>query len=819
MTRSSLALAAESRASGVLLHGMPGGGKTACALELAYTHEHAFDRLVWFKAPDEGMDISGALTAFALTLERDLPGFELIHVLANDTKLTAFLPRLTELLERSRLLIVIDNAESLLTDTGQWRDLQWGKVFGALTGHAGFGRVIMTSRRVPAGASGLQIEAVDALSLDEALLLARELPNLCKLIYGGHPGIDRDTSRRLARGVLNVAQGHPKLLELADGQASISERLTALTEAGDQAWQDQGGLPDGFFTTGETSADPSDYLQVLAAWTESVTSVLSPGERDLFWFLCCLEDPDRERAVVEPLWPRLWHRLGRDGQPPLLDQELAELAARGLTAIRAAGSNGESYQVHVHPGVAAAGRDQAGHGFQTAVDNEASAFWHAGYLFCSGKNDDSSVNTALMVRAGLAAVPYLLRQEGWYDAAALLENAFMVDPTRANAAALLPAITRIVDHDPRHAGTLTEVLWKLDPATAETRLRAHLDEAAARGDYRAASVAAEQLADLCQNSGRLAEALTLIDRKADYTRQAGLGPWTQLYDQVHRLQILNDTGHAGQVLHEVRRLRHRMDALRDRRDPSEAMDPWRVPEALLETGRSAAIDLGRWQDALDFGAEIIASQHARRAPAGDTARSRFHDYYPLLRLARTGQALDLLLECRQVFRDTGDIQMLGNTLSALADTEDQRDHGDAAIRLQCDALRYGYLAAEVSAIASRYHNLGGYLAIHARQPAAALAAHLAAALIRTHTGIGNNNSAAGSIRDAAADLIVFGAGAKPPADIADLCGRLAAIEGTDLPALIKKLSPDPETTERALRDLIAQARQLAQTRPGDADHG
>ena len=59
---------------GVLLYGMPGGGKTACATELAYTHEHAFDRLVWFKAPDEGQDITGALTDFALTLERGCRG-------------------------------------------------------------------------------------------------------------------------------------------------------------------------------------------------------------------------------------------------------------------------------------------------------------------------------------------------------------------------------------------------------------------------------------------------------------------------------------------------------------------------------------------------------------------------------------------------------------------------------------------------------------------------------------------------------------------------------------------------------------------------
>lgn len=60
MARASSALAAESGIPGILLYGMPGGGKTSCALELAYGHEHAFETLVWYKAPDEGMAIDGA---------------------------------------------------------------------------------------------------------------------------------------------------------------------------------------------------------------------------------------------------------------------------------------------------------------------------------------------------------------------------------------------------------------------------------------------------------------------------------------------------------------------------------------------------------------------------------------------------------------------------------------------------------------------------------------------------------------------------------------------------------------------------------------
>jgi hypothetical protein len=317
-------LADESGLPGVLLHGMPGAGKTACALELAYTHEHAFDRLVWFKASDKGQDIRAALTDFALTLERDLPEFRMVHVLADKDKLTGFLPMLTEMVELRRVLIVIDNAESLLTETSQWRDNQWGQVAGALTAHAGAGRLVLTSRRAPAtGTAGLRVESVDALSADEALLLSRELPHLNTLIRGELPGVDREVSRRLVLGVLTIAQGHPKLLELANGQAADPKRLAELVAAGGQAWLAAGGLPDGFFSTGESgtgrpaagqsatdqsatgrsavgqaTASAEDYLHVLGAWTRVVCETRPDGERALFWFLCCLEEADRERFVL-----------------------------------------------------------------------------------------------------------------------------------------------------------------------------------------------------------------------------------------------------------------------------------------------------------------------------------------------------------------------------------------------------------------------------------------------------------------------------------------------------------------------------------------
>jgi hypothetical protein len=211
---------------------------------------------------------------------------------------------------------------------------------------------------------------------------------------------------------------------------------------------------------------------------------------------------------------------------------------------------------------------------------------------------------------------------------------------------------------------------------------------------------------------------------------------------------------------------------------------------------------------------ILASKRGRRAPATDIARTRFGDYGPLLRLGRTEEALALLQGCRQVFQDAHDTVMLGKTLIALADIEDQRGHGEAALRLERDALRYTYLAGDVPAIAISYHNLGNYQRRHARQPAPALASHLASALIEALAG---TDDAGQSIRAAATDLRELGSAAVPPRDVADLGERLADIPGTDLPRLIAALSPDPETAEQTLRDLIAQAQELAATPPDD-DH-
>ena len=106
---------------------------------------------------------------------------------------------------------------------------------GALTRRSGLSRMVLTSRRRPAQLDALvRVEPVHALSLDvrccspgSCRILGALITGIC-LLGGGGPGRAAPPGRGLAVRVLAAAQGHPKLLELADGQATDPARLEKL---------------------------------------------------------------------------------------------------------------------------------------------------------------------------------------------------------------------------------------------------------------------------------------------------------------------------------------------------------------------------------------------------------------------------------------------------------------------------------------------------------------------------------------------------------------------------------------------------------------
>ncbi len=280
--RASSAMAGQSARRGVLFHGMAGAGKTACALELAYhqSRSQRFQAFVWHKAPAEGSDIGNALNSLAVDMETQLPGFKMAHIVDRADELQSWLPMLSGFLKQNNILIVLDNVETLLTSKGEWRDKRWVGLVKALINHSGPSRLIMTSRVRPVGLDEerMLIEPIHALSLDEAVLLAREMPNLGKMLTG-RSSAGPEKGREMVMRTLKLVQGHPKLIELADAQAADTEALEKYLVSALEAWSGEEDQLDRFFLEGESAGTAEEFLKVLTRWSRDAAASLPQASR------------------------------------------------------------------------------------------------------------------------------------------------------------------------------------------------------------------------------------------------------------------------------------------------------------------------------------------------------------------------------------------------------------------------------------------------------------------------------------------------------------------------------------------------------------
>lgn len=731
LLKANAALAPAARMRGVLFHGMAGAGKTASALELAWRHERArFTYWAWYKAPDQDSDVSDSLRNCLVSLEHQLglpPGDLIEHLLDPELFKARTLPKLSRLLGQRSLCLCLDNLEGLLSAGGEWRVPLWGELLAALLNHTGQSRVILTSRRLPralADHPALLRLPVHALSLREANLLLREMEHTAPLFADA-------AGRQLLHRLLAVVQGHPKLLELADRFAADRSALAARLE-------DEVDSPEvrDFFATGESTRDEADFVAQLGNWAEAAYRGLDARAQRLLLCLARMEEDDRNSHVLAAVWGVLME--GDD--PDALEPGLQALARAGLIELHSVEAGSISICT-LHPAIAERLRSLAEPKTLARVDQVLGDFWTHQFRFAE-QNEIGGLGSALATSAR-HALPYLVQQEEWVVATYFLEQLLIREQSPVTLAFVLNWLERIGEAtvgtklEIKVQGTLANaLLYAGRYEEAEKRLRQGVLHAASKGDWALASAMADTLLDVYRTTGDLQQALDLAKDMADYSRRAGLGPWTQLSDDVRHLQVLNAQGDFLVVLDRVMKLLSYLKQLPERGDALELVSAWYVHETLLHTGVVAASQLKLWEQALGLNDELLHLRQERGADAMKLAETCFSDYSALLHLGRHAECRSLLESCREVFARHHDIAWLGKAYTALANLESEEEHISQAIQFQRGALKYFYMLGQRNECAVGHHNLANHLERSEAPTGEVLAHFLAATVIWHQTGSG-----------------------------------------------------------------------------------
>ncbi|WFE58555.1 CHAT domain-containing protein [Micromonospora sp. WMMD712] len=742
----------------LVLTGMAAVGKTTCAVELAHRHRDEFGAMAFWAAPERDAGLSDGPAAFVEAVERALG-----DVPEGGADLGALLDRA----DRRSTLLVLDNAESLLSEEGQWHDPRWADLLAAVAARTGPTRLVVTSRVPPAAPAGPRLRHLEVglLSGGEADALVRQLPRLRRLLHiDGPAAADDRRDRALVAAVQAAAGGHPRLLELADAAAG-----------------DPATLPD-LLRTG--------IDETLDGWTRQAIERLDPDARLLLQILAVAEPAHRFPSVLDHAWPEVRAALGRPETPP----PVAALAQAALTHLR-----GDRYELH--PVVAQVARAGADAEVAATVDTVLAQAWER-IALAQGEAD-----TSVVVGAHLSAVPYLLRLDQQARAAANLSAALARDAGPRTARMALPLVRALAPDAPVRELLLGFAYQPLDPDEAERLLRAAL----ASGDDDVAGAAAGALANQLHQQGRLTEAAAL----AGQARRLGerYGPWTQASSRLRELQVLHETGRSEAALAEVTGLLDEIRALPpDGSGATESVVPWAVREAALGLAVSAALSLERWQVALDHNGEQLDSVQRRGAAEAEIAFAWFNDAGALIRLGRFDEARQVLDYCQRVFDEQGDELRLSRVFGTRALLASEQGDLGEAVELERTALRLGYRHPLAEDLAAGHGMLGNHLAGLGVDPAGQIGHHLAAALLTRLVG---SETLRHRLRMVAGDLDVYGRSWLPD-DLAALAARVERVPGVRFLDVVRSLLAPGADAEAEFRGLLADTQASVEEAGYDA---
>ncbi|GAA1017950.1 hypothetical protein Aple_026690 [Acrocarpospora pleiomorpha] len=794
LVEASAALAPESGRTGVLFVGMVGAGKSYCALELAHQHRGRFGALAWWGAPAEPDEFDQALTDFADALETQL-NIPMRHAVGSEAELRRFLPRLAAVFREEAVLLVLDNVDTLLSGNGSWRDPMWGLLMESLTSHGGLSRVVLTSRVAPAGLDPRHVVVLPthALSVAESVLLARELPHLGALLQD-EPTAERaparsDTSLQLARRVLNMAQGHPKLLELADKAAAEPGRLEAALAAAEAAGRD--APVTAFYTTGASALDGGQFIRLLGAWTSTALSGLPAPARVLVDLLAHIEEGERRSWIVSEVWHLVWREL-YDEEPPPLELALEPLVSAVMVEVQRIDRQDSRIprQIYrLHPGVGEAIRAGIDPAFGAVVD-EMTIFCLAAVYDLAHEEESQGGSGWAIPSSGLATAPYLLRSGRWEEATDMLETVTdrAQDPATTNRA--LGYLRRMVEHHdglnrPTVATLYAKLLSRSDPQAAAEILQEVSQNCYGLQQFDLASHALYLCVQLWRDHGNVHVALGLTKLLEHMTERAGFGPWTQAGDECLRLTILSELGKYDEVVDRAFALVELVDMLPDDSGAPERVTPVSVREVVLSTALGAAVQVKDFHFALDI-CERIEESHLRRGASDhERARLRLNNATMLLCLDRFDEAEDVLRECQAIFEDDEDFALLSQVFRMRAQIQAELGRTAGALTMAQAGLRYAYQGSGPGELARGHDDVASYLADNGHPTQVHLAHRMAAVILREAV----ERAASGATVTDLSSLLEYGSDLFPRS-MEELNDTVERIPGVRFDDVLRTLVPD-----------------------------
>jgi tetratricopeptide (TPR) repeat protein len=816
MTRASSALAPAGAVRAVAFFGMPGAGKTCCALELAYTHEHSFSKFLWYQVPREIRDFWPPLKELLAYLESHLHGTKITSEIHDAEAYSAGLRKLSETFAQREILLSLDQVDALIGDDHCWRDERWAMLIDALTAHDGPSRLVLTSRRRPPTSGRVIVEPVHPLLPLEGLLAALQVGRFRALLGTGPPMASPETVARLFVQLLMAVSGHPRLIELAGDAADRPDLDQLLDTAGQAAAESRTPLANVLRAGQIAGAD--DCLSAIETWTGDARGALPEPAALLLDILCALEEPDRSDSGATIAWRQVGERLHPDTEPSYAEL-LATLAEQGLIEILPT-PDGRLRTYLMHPVVAAAGRALADPDLLVAVDEEMSLFLSAAYRQRAEIEKQQHQLVGLLRDWGERALPYLLRADVPGHASDLLMGMLSRDQSPAMAEQVLPMLRRIAA---KATGTAAELEQRakvarvesfIRPGAAETELKELLRAAEEREAFWLTIPILDDLSRISRDAGRLDESIAWLDRTMELLPRYDRSPWAGLGIEAQRLQIQFMRGESEYVLRRVRELEKTMASLPG---PAPDSDPELLSvgaatsarDIILQAGMTAAGQLQRWDEMLAFSAAMDASQAERDASLFYRAVGKFGAYQALLGLGRPAEARQLVRSCLEIFTEHNDTGLRGKAIGALGTIEGVLGHHDAAVKLNEDALRLSYAQADPMTLYTQHENSAFALRRAQRDRSIALAHELAAAVIAHEAGFGSLKS---NLENIARELARVPDPPSVPASFAALCDLVGAVEGVDLGRLLVRLWPD-RNGETAFSEVLDAARLVLATPP------